>query len=112
MPRSSSRASSDSPLLTRAPVALALALGAFGCAAGAPSPAAQTVATAAGSAVAPGRRAAGPVVVRIDPVSGGDGAKAPGLAALEDELKRGMTELKAKGSPAPYYIAYEVHDRN
>jgi predicted Zn-dependent protease len=23
-----------------------------------------------------------------------------------------MTELKAKGSPAPYYIAYEVHDRN
>ena len=35
----------------------------------------------------------------------------PGLAALRDELQRGMTELAAKGNPAPYYIGYEVHDR-
>jgi predicted Zn-dependent protease len=67
--------------------------------------------TASGEIV-PGQRAKDPTVVRIAPASEGDGTKSPGLVALEQELRRGMTELKAKGSPAPYYIAYEVHDRN
>ncbi len=31
---------------------------------------------------------------------------------LEQELRRGMSELGSKGKPPPYYIAYEIHDRN
>jgi predicted Zn-dependent protease len=59
-----------------------------------------------GSVAAPG-----PAAIRIDPRTDGNAPVPPGLAALRDELQRGMTELKAKGNPAPYYIAYEVHDR-
>src|SRR5581483_6343544 len=55
--------------------------------------------------------AAGPAATRIDPRTEGNAPMPPGLAALRDELQRGMTELKAKGNPAPYYIGYEVHDR-
>jgi predicted Zn-dependent protease len=60
----------------------------------------------------PGALAAPPRVVRIDPMSDGGAIKPGGLAALEQELQRGMRELGAKGKPPPYYIAYEVHDRN
>ena len=53
-----------------------------------------------------------PPVVRIDPMSGGGAIKPAGLAALETELQRGMKDLGGKGKPPPYYIAYEIHDRN
>ncbi|HKY21388.1 MAG TPA: metallopeptidase TldD-related protein [Vicinamibacterales bacterium] len=33
------------------------------------------------------------------------------LAAMRDELKRSMAELRMKGEAPPYYIAYEVLDR-
>jgi len=59
----------------------------------------------------PGVVAAGPEATRIDPRAEGNAPMPPGLAALRDELQRGMTELKEKGNPAPYYIGYEVHDR-
>ena len=35
----------------------------------------------------------------------------PTLAAMHDEMQRSMAELRMKGEPAPYYIAYEVLDR-
>ena len=59
----------------------------------------------------PGVAATGPAVTRIDPRTEGNVPVPPGLAVLRDELQRGMSELKAKGNPAPYYIGYEVHDR-
>ncbi len=59
----------------------------------------------------PGVAAPGPTVTRIDPRTEGSGPVPPGLAALRDELQRGMTALKSKGNPAPYYIGYEVQDR-
>ena len=43
-----------------------------------------------------------------------DGLRAqesPTLAAMQDEMKRSMAELRMKGEAAPYYIAYEVLDR-
>jgi TldD protein len=61
---------------------------------------------------APGVAATAPPVTRIDPASGDGAPKPEGLAALEAELQRGMRELKARAKPAPYFIAYEVHDRN
>jgi predicted Zn-dependent protease len=60
----------------------------------------------------PGMPASPPRVLRVDPMSGGGAIKPAGLSALEQELQRGMRELGAKGKPAPYYIAYEIHDRN
>jgi hypothetical protein len=60
----------------------------------------------------PGVLGAPPRVVRIDPMSDGGAIKPGGLAALEQELQRGMRELGGKGKPPPYYIQYEVHDRN
>jgi TldD protein len=92
---------------------LALALVAFaavaavGCAGGTPSPH-----SASANAAAPGVPAAPPKVVRVEPQSGGGAAKPPGLVALQAELERGMHDLSAKGKPPPYYIGYEVHDRN
>ena len=56
--------------------------------------------------------ASAPRVVRIEPMSGGGAVKPAGLAALEEELQRAMRELGGKGKPPPYYIAYEIHDRN
>src|SRR5262245_51631931 len=79
----------------------------FGCA-GAPQP----PKTPGPSADGPGALAAPPRVVRVDPMSGGGAIKPAGLAALEEELHRGMRELGGKGKPPPYYIAYEVHDRS
>jgi len=60
----------------------------------------------------PGMPAAPPPVVRVDPMSGGGAIKPAGLVALETELQRGMKDLGGKGKPPPYYIAYEIHDRN
>jgi hypothetical protein len=37
--------------------------------------------------------------------------QSPLLLAMQDEMKRSMTELRMKDAPAPYYIAYEVQDR-
>jgi len=33
------------------------------------------------------------------------------MLAMQDEMKRSMSELRMKDAPAPYYIAYEVQDR-
>ncbi|HEY7376591.1 MAG TPA: metallopeptidase TldD-related protein [Polyangia bacterium] len=60
----------------------------------------------------PGALAPPPRVVRVDPMSGGGAGKSAALVALEEELHRGMHELGSKGKPPPYYIAYEVHDRD
>jgi TldD protein len=84
-----------------------VAVVAVGCAAGTPAPQA-----ASANAAAPGSPAPPPKVVRVDPQSGGGAAKPPGLAALQEELQRGMHDLSAKGKPPPYFIGYEVHDRN
>jgi hypothetical protein len=37
--------------------------------------------------------------------------ESPTVAAMQDEMKRSMAELRMKGEAAPYYIAYEVLDR-
>ncbi len=43
----------------------------------------------------------------------GPGAEPPaGLKALQAELARAMTELGGKAQPAPYFISYQVFDRN
>ncbi len=94
-----------------AALALALvgvaAVAAVGCAAGTPAPQA-----ASANAAAPGSPAPPPKVVRVDPQAGGGAAKPPGFVALQEELQRGMHDLSAKGKPPPYFIGYEVHDRN
>jgi TldD protein len=93
--------------LSAAALVLALAALALGCAGQTRSP--NGGAPGAG---APGVPAALPKVVRVDPQSGGGGAKPPGLAVLQQELQRGMHDLSAKGKPPPYFIGYEVHDRD
>jgi TldD protein len=80
-----------------------------GCAARAPAP---QPASAAASSVTPGRPGLPPQVVRVDPLSGGGSSRPAGFAALEQELQRGMRELSSRGKPPPYFIGYEVHDRN
>jgi TldD protein len=84
----------------------ALVGGLLGCAARAPS------AQSASGAGTPGIASSPPRLVRVDPLSGGGAPRPPGFAALEQELQRGMRELSAKGKPPPYFIGYEVHDRN
>ena len=37
--------------------------------------------------------------------------QSPLVLAMQDEMKRSMSELRMKDAPAPYYIAYEVQDR-
>ena len=37
--------------------------------------------------------------------------ESPTLAAMQDEMRRSMAELRMKGDAPPYYIAYEVLDR-
>jgi predicted Zn-dependent protease len=102
------------PLLRRAvAVAIRVALGAApiatasGCAPNGAHPQ-----TAGAAPAAPGAPGSPPQTTRVEPTSGGGLAKPAGLAALEQELGRGMRELGAKGKPAPYFIAYEVHDRD
>ena len=38
--------------------------------------------------------------------------ESPTLAAMQDEMKRSMAELRMKGEAGPYFIAYEVLDRS
>jgi predicted Zn-dependent protease len=42
----------------------------------------------------------------------GGATSAPVLAAMRAELDRSVTELQARGDPAPYFVAYEVVDRH
>jgi len=86
---------------------VAFALAPLGCAARAPS--AQSASSGAGT---PGIASSPPRLVRVDPLSGGGAPRPPGFAALEQELQRGIRELSAKGKPPPYFIGYEVHDRD
>src|SRR3569623_1634560 len=53
-------------------------------------------------------------IERADPFVGGGAAKPVGFVALDDEVKRGMSELAQakKVEPAPYFIAYEAFDRD
>src|SRR5436190_3447946 len=37
--------------------------------------------------------------------------ESPTLAAMSDEMHRAMAELRMKGEPQPYFVAYEVLDR-
>ncbi len=52
-----------------------------------------------------------PEIVRIAPLRGTDGSKAPELVVLEEELHRAMAALAKSQNPPPYFIGYEVHDR-
>ena len=45
------------------------------------------------------------------PGSGTRAQQSPLMLAMQDEMKRSMSELRMKDAPAPYYIAYEVQDR-
>jgi hypothetical protein len=36
--------------------------------------------------------------------------ESPLFAAMQDEMKRSMTELRLRGEPAPYYIEYEIDE--
>jgi predicted Zn-dependent protease len=90
-----------------ASLGVALSLAPLGCAARAPS--AQSASSGGGT---PGIASSPPRLVRVDPLAGGGAPRPPGFAALEQELQRGMRELSAKGKPPPYFIGYEVHDRN
>jgi TldD protein len=90
-----------------AALAAAATLTLAGCAAQGPTPL-----SASAGAATPGRPATPPQIVRVDPLSGGGAQKPAGFVALEQELQRGMRELSSKGKPPPYYIGYEVHDRN
>ncbi|HEX2659970.1 MAG TPA: metallopeptidase TldD-related protein [Polyangia bacterium] len=86
-----------------------LLLFASGCAtpAGLPSAAPDPASGAAGAAT--GRA---PRVERQDPFAGGGGERPPSLVALEAELRRGMTELAKKADPPPYFMSYELFDRD
>lgn len=53
-----------------------------------------------------------PTVERTDPFAGGSAPIPAGLAALRTELQRAMAELGTKAQPAPYFISYEVFDRD
>jgi len=50
-------------------------------------------------------------VVALFLVQNSRAQESPTLAALQDEMKRSMAELRMKGEAPPYYIAYEVLDR-
>lgn len=94
-------------------VALTFVLGMLGACASRPR--AATVLTSgaslstAGLLVVPTKA---PIVDRVDPSAGGSAAVPPGLSALRGELVRAMAELGAKAQPAPYFISYEIFDRN
>src|SRR5688572_8555948 len=91
---------------------MVVALAAAGCAGTQPAPPGGGAgsATAAANAPVAGRALPAPAFVLAPPVARADGARGPGLVALEEELKRGMKEL-GEQDPRPYFIAYEVHDR-
>ena len=52
-----------------------------------------------------------PRTERLDPFSGGSPDRPVGLMALQAELGRAMAELGKKADPPPYFISYEVFDR-
>jgi len=85
-----------------------LLLFAGGCAtpAAVPGGAAEPVPVAGAS----GGRA--PRVERQDPFSGGGGERPASLVALEAELRRGMAELAKKADPPPYFMSYDMFDRD
>ena len=56
--------------------------------------------------------AVAPRVERVEPFSGGLAERPAGLVALQSELARAMTELGRFADPAPYFISYEVFDRD
>src|SRR3954471_8714954 len=73
----------------------------------------EVVGGALPSGAPPGSRpGVGPRIERLDPFAGGRSERPPGLVALDTELRRAMTELAAKATPAPYFIAYEAVDRD
>jgi TldD protein len=86
---------------------VAACAGGGGCASKTGSPSPLAVAFAA-----EGQPAPPPQALRIDPLSGGGAPRSAGLTALEAELKRAMSGLVAKGKPPPYYLAYELYDKN
>jgi predicted Zn-dependent protease len=96
--------------LRRVVTALPFVLVAAGCAAHGAAP--GTAASASGQVMVTGAPAPAMRVTRVDPVAGGGERPPGGLLALKQELERGMRELGARGKPAPYFIGYEVHDRN
>jgi hypothetical protein len=49
--------------------------------------------------------------VALSPSASLNGQESPLVSAMQDEMKRSMSELRMKDAPAPYYIAYEVQDR-
>ncbi|HZL19849.1 MAG TPA: hypothetical protein VFG23_19095, partial [Polyangia bacterium] len=102
-----SRARAAWPAVSVTTWALAAGVGLLGCAARGPS-----AKSAASGAATPGVAASLPRTVRVDPLAGGGAARPPGFDALELELQRGMRDLSAKGKPPPYFIGYEVQDRN
>src|SRR5688572_20920495 len=67
-----------------------------------------TVSTA-GLPVVPTKK---PTVERVDPFAGVSAPAPVGLVALRAELERAMKELKGKANPPPYFISYQVFDRN
>src|SRR4051812_47630331 len=44
------------------------------------------------------------------PASAPHAQDSPLLAAMQDEMKRSMAELRMKGEPDPYFIEYEIDD--
>ncbi|MBC8133743.1 MAG: hypothetical protein H7X95_12235, partial [Deltaproteobacteria bacterium] len=63
----------------------------------------------AGQVVIPSKT---PTVERMDPFAGRSDVVPTGLAALRAELQRAMTELGGKAQPPPYFLSYEVFDRD
>ncbi len=88
-------------------VTIAAAALVAGCAAG-------VKAGTAGATNAGAGQAGGPRMPRLEqtlPFSGSSASVPPGLTALRGELTRAMTELGQKAQPPPYFISYEVFDR-
>jgi predicted Zn-dependent protease len=50
------------------------------------------------------------VALVLAPASRPHAQDSPLLAAMQDEMKRSMSELRMKGEPAPYFIEYEIDD--
>ena len=50
------------------------------------------------------------LALALSPVSTPLAQDSPVLAAMQDEMKRSMAELRMKGEPAPYFIEYEIDD--
>jgi len=65
-----------------------------------------------GSTTTPGSAGRAPRVERQDPFAGGGGERPASLVALEVELRRGMAELAKKADPAPYFLSYEMFERD